>query len=211
QRANTGPGEVDLIEGGARESAPRFLLEIADVLLGRGDLAGITVIVGVRGAHDRRVSPGDNEEEPPVTLREENVRLLHRTAGDEVHALCQSEERVRFLAERRDGAVEPRSGRDDREASSDLEGAIGCDVAYTRSDDVVAFAKEVDNPGVVEHDRAVIGRVDEVLDDEPLDEWDLCVVEAPRSGEPVRLKRRLRRERASAVEVLPPRKALVQW
>src|SRR5205807_1972440 len=136
QRANTGPGEVDLIEGGARESVPRFLLEIADVLLGRGDLAGITVVVGVRGADDRRVSPGDNEEEPPVALREENVRLLHRTAGDEVHALCQS--------------------------------------------------------------------------DEPLDEWDLCVVEAPRSGEPVRLKRRLRRERVSAVEVLPPRKALVQ-
>src|SRR5207245_6396750 len=157
--------------------------EIADVLLGRGDLAGIAVIVGVRGAHDRRVSPGDNEEEPPVTLREENVRLLHRTAGDEVHALCQSEERVRFLAERRDGAVEPRSGRDDREASADLEGAIGSGVAYTRSDDAIgsgvaytrsddaiAFLKEVEKTGVVEHDRAVIGRVDEVVDDQALDE-----------------------------------------
>ena len=210
ESANAGIREVDLVEGCAREGPSCLVLEVPHVLLSRGDVAGIACVIGVGRADDRRVEPRDHEEEPPVTLREQDVRLLDRPAGDDVHAFRQTEEWVGPLAKRRDRTIEPWSGRDDRETCADLDVSFRAGVADTRSDDAIPIAKKIDNPRVIEHNRLMVRGVDEVLDDEPFDERDLRVVEAPRADEAIGLERRLGGERRGTVKVLPPRQALVE-
>ena len=78
--------------------------------------------------------------------------LLHGMPGDDVNALCQPQERAGPLAERPDGAIEPRSGRDDREASADLDVGGRRGVSDTRADDPLVFAKEVDDPRVIQNE-----------------------------------------------------------
>src|SRR5205823_11130176 len=131
------PGEVDLVERRAREGTARLVLEVTHVLLGCGDAAGISGVVGVRRSHDRRVEPRDHEEQSPVALREKDMRVLHRTSGDDMDALGQTEERARPLAQRRDRPVEPWSGGDDREASADLDVAASDRVSHASTDDAV--------------------------------------------------------------------------
>ena len=78
------------------------------------------------------------------------------------------------------------------------------------SQDAIALAKKVDDSRMVQDERTARRRIDQVLDDETLHQRDLCVVEAPRAGEPVGLERRLGGQGRGAVKVLPPRQALVE-
>ena len=188
----------------------RRLAQIANVVLGRGGIPGIADVVGVGRADDRPVEPRQDEEQPAVLLREEHMRLLGRVRRHEVDAFGEPQQRLRAIAERLERAIEPGTGRVHGEASADLDALPAQTVAHHRPGHRVAVAEVRHRFGMVEHDRAVLGRVDDVLDDEPLDEWDLGVVEAPRAGEPLRCEVGLGGERRIAVEVLALREALVE-
>src|SRR5216110_1849345 len=210
QSTDARPGEVDLVERRAWEGTARLVLEVPHVLLGCGDLAGISGVVGVGRADDRRIEPRHDEEQSPVALREKDMRVLHRMSADDVDALGQAEEWVGPLPDGRDRPVEPGSGSDDRETSADLDVAAPDRVAHPSTDDAVVLAKKVGDPRMVQDEGSVRGRIDQVLDHEPLDERDLRVIEPPCPYQSVGLERRLRGKRRGAVKVLPLRQALVE-
>src|SRR5438309_926098 len=194
----------------AGSPTPSAVLQVPGVVLRRRRVGGISGVVGIGRAHDRRVEPGEHEEEPSVTLREQDVRLPRGAPSHEVDPFRKPQERRRLPSQRGDRPVEPRAGRVHREVRAHFEITSGDLVADGDAGDARALADVADRPRVVEDDRAVPRGVDEVLDDETLDERDLRVEEAPRPGEPVGLQPRLRGERRRAVKVLPLREALVQ-
>ena len=150
QSADTGPREEDLVERCRGKGAPRFVLEVAHVLLTRRDVARIPRVIGVGRADDGRVAPRDHEEQTPIALREQDVGLLHSVPSHDVDALGKTEKWVGPPAERRDRPVEPRSGRDDGEASADLDVATGAGVADTRACHPIAVAKKVADRRVIQ-------------------------------------------------------------
>src|SRR5438093_6779350 len=210
ESANPGPREVDLVERRAGEGASRLVLKISDVLVARGDGFRVAAVVGVRRTDDRRVSPRQHEEQAAVALREQYVRVFGRAPRDEVDAFGETEEGTRLAADRRDGPIEPWPGGVDRVSRSNADGVASDAVPHGGADHAVSLAKVTGCAGVVQETRAVIGRVDEVLDHEALDERDLRVVKAPRPHESVGVERGLGREGRPPVEVLAPRQALVE-
>src|SRR2546430_13161580 len=87
--AHACPGEVDVIERRLRERVARLGLQVADVILVRGRVRGIADIVRICGTDDRRVEPGQYEEEAAIALREEHMRVLRGASRNEVDAFRQ--------------------------------------------------------------------------------------------------------------------------
>src|SRR5204863_9250200 len=141
----------------AREGAGALVLELALVVVGCVAFAAISGVVGARRSPDRRVDARDHEEQSSVALREKDMRVLHRTSGDDMDALGQTEERARPLAQRRDRPVEPWSGGDDREASADLDVAASDRVSHASTDDAVVLAKKVGDSRMVQDEGSVRG------------------------------------------------------
>src|SRR5439155_4934885 len=118
-------------------------------------------------------------------------------------AFRESQQRLRRAPHRCDRAVEPRSGGVHGHARAYRDLALVQGIAHASAGDAIAVAHVPHHLRVIEHERAVLLGVDEVLYDEALDERDLRVVETPRAEEAVWIEVRLRLERRGTVKPLP--------
>ena len=210
ERANAGPGEMDDIEGRVWECGTGLRLEIPNVIVRRVRRGRITLIVRVGRADDRVVPPRDHKEQPTVALGKEHVGLLGRARRDDVDPLGEAQQGPPGGAKRRQGLIEPRAGRVHGVAGADLELAPTHGIVHPRAGHPVGFPQESGGLRMIQHEGAVRRGVDRVLDDEPLDERHLRVVEAPGTGEIGGVEPWLGRKRVVTPEPFPLGQALVE-